>query len=135
VGNDYQNLGEQARASEYFTKAFQLRERDSELEKLVITANYYQTVTGELYKAAQTYQEAIESYPRKFGLYNNLGTLLALLGQYEKAAEVTRSVSEYSEIVFQKYNGLCATWNHATTYSTKSDYSDTLLGKALCPIL
>ena len=36
-------------------------------------------------------------------------------------------MSEYSEIVFQKYNGLCATWNHATTYSTKSDYSDTLL--------
>ena len=40
---------------------------------------------------------------------------------------MARSVSEYSEIVFQKYNGLCATWNHATTYSTKSDYSDTLL--------
>jgi hypothetical protein len=41
--------------------------------------------------------------------------------------KLSRSVSEYSEIVFQKYNGLCATWNHATTYSTKSDYSDTLL--------
>ena len=38
------------------------------------------------------------------------------------------SVSEYSEIVFQKHNGLCATWNQATTCSTKSDYSDTLLG-------
>ena len=36
-------------------------------------------------------------------------------------------MSEYSEIVFQKRNGLCATWNPATTCSAKSDYSDTLL--------
>src|ERR1039458_3720349 len=41
------------------------------------------------------------------------------------------SVSEYSEIVFQKHNGLCATWNQATTCSTKSDYSDTLLALAI----
>jgi hypothetical protein len=40
---------------------------------------------------------------------------------------VRRRVSEYSEIVFQKHNGLCATWNQATTCSTKSDYSDALL--------
>ena len=38
-------------------------------------------------------------------------------------------MSEYSEIVFQKHDGLCATWNQATTCSTKSDYSDTLLGR------
>ena len=65
VGDDYFNLGEVARASEYFTKAFQLREHASEREKLEITADYYQTVTGELDKAAQTYQEEIESYPRE----------------------------------------------------------------------
>ena len=64
VGNDYFNLGELGRASEYFTKAFQLREHASEREKLAITADYYQNVTGELDKAAQTYQEEIESYPR-----------------------------------------------------------------------
>jgi len=39
-------------------------------------------------------------------------------------------VSEYSEIVFQEHNGLCATWNQATTCSTKSEYSDTLLESA-----
>ena len=41
VGNDYSNLGELGRASEYFTKAFQLREHASEREKLTITADYY----------------------------------------------------------------------------------------------
>ena len=64
VGTDYSSLGELGRASEYYTKAFQLREHASEREKLAITANYYRNVTGELDKAAQTYQEEIESYPR-----------------------------------------------------------------------
>ena len=64
VGSDYSNLGELGRASEYITKAFQLREHASEREKLAISAQYYSHVTGELDKAAQTYQEAIESYPR-----------------------------------------------------------------------
>jgi eukaryotic-like serine/threonine-protein kinase len=90
VGSDYFSLGELGRASEYFTKAFQLREHVSELEKLFIAADYYQNVTGELDKAAQTYQEFIASYPRLPGAYGNLGGVFAEQGQYEKAAEVTR---------------------------------------------
>jgi tetratricopeptide (TPR) repeat protein len=90
VGNDYFSLGEPGRASEYFTKAFQLREHASEREKLAIAADYYPSVTGELDKAAQTYQEAIESYPRDYRAYGNLGIVYAEQGQYEKAAEVTR---------------------------------------------
>jgi len=90
VGNDYGSLGETGRASEYLTKAFQLREHASEREKLNITADYYQIVTGELDKAVQTYQEAIESYPRVSGTYSRLGTVYGERGQYEKAAELTR---------------------------------------------
>jgi tetratricopeptide (TPR) repeat protein len=90
VGLDYQSLAELGRASEYFTKAFQLREHASEREKLRIAAAYYSYVTGELDKAAQTYQESIESYPRSPGAYGSLGIVYSSQGQYEKAAEVTR---------------------------------------------
>ena len=90
VGIDYFNLGERGRANDYYTKAFQLREHASERERLHITATYYQSVTGELDKAAQTFQEEIESYPRRFSAYGNLGDVLAAQGQYEKATEVTR---------------------------------------------
>ena len=72
------------------TKAFQLREHASEREKLEITAYYYEYVTGELDKAAQTFQEEIESYPREIGAYSDLGLVLAAQGQYEKAAEIAR---------------------------------------------
>jgi tetratricopeptide (TPR) repeat protein len=90
VGLDYSDLEELARASEYLTKAFQLREHASEREKLAISGRYYLHVTGELDKAAQTYQEAIESYPRDWTTYGNLGLVFSAQGQYEKAVEVTR---------------------------------------------
>jgi len=90
VGNDYSSLGELGRASDYYTKAFQLREHASEREKLSIAANYYQNLTGELDKAAQTYQEEIESYPRYFAAYGNLGNVYGAQGQYEKAVEASK---------------------------------------------
>jgi len=80
-------LGDRGR--EYITKAFQLREHSSEREKLAITEAYYSSVTGELDKAAQTYQEEVASYPRD-GPYDSLGGVYAEQGQYEKAAEITR---------------------------------------------
>jgi eukaryotic-like serine/threonine-protein kinase len=51
LGVDYFSLGELGRASEYYTKAFQLREHASEQEKLSIAATYYRNVTGELDKS------------------------------------------------------------------------------------
>jgi eukaryotic-like serine/threonine-protein kinase len=90
LGDIYVSLGEPGPGSKYYIKAFQLREHASEWEKLQIEANYYSHVTGELDKAAQTFQESIESYPRYFTAYVDLGTTYGEQGKYEKAAEVTR---------------------------------------------
>jgi len=90
LGEDYLFRGYQEQASEYYTKAFHLREHVSERERLEITANYYYVVSGELDKAAQTYQEEIETYPRETATYSNLGGVYAFEGQYEKAAQISR---------------------------------------------
>jgi len=90
LGDDYGTLGETGRASEYFTKAFELREHASERERLTITGIYYLIVTGELDKAARTYQEEIESYPWDPVAFGHLGVALSSEGQYEKAVEVLR---------------------------------------------
>jgi eukaryotic-like serine/threonine-protein kinase len=90
VGGDYSGLGQLTRSSEYFTKAFELREHASERERQTITADYYLNVTGELEKAAQAIQEQIENYPRESRFYNNLGNLLTSQGLYEKAADAYR---------------------------------------------
>jgi hypothetical protein len=56
-------MGQIGRASEFYTKAFQLREHVSERERLRITLSYYANVTGEVDKVAQTCQE--ESKPTR----------------------------------------------------------------------
>ena len=58
-------LNEVGRASEYFTKAFQLREHASERERLAIAADVLSVLSlGNWIKQLQTYQERTESYPR-----------------------------------------------------------------------
>jgi len=108
VSGDYRSLGEVGRASEYATKAFQLREHASEREKLEITADYYQDLTGELDKSARTYQEEIENYPRIFAAYGNLGTVYAEQGQYEKAAEITRQALHLTPDAISEYGNLAS---------------------------
>ncbi len=94
LGGDYDSLGQVGRASEYYTKAFQLRDRASEREKLDIAAHYYADITGELEKAAQIYQQRIASYPQSYAAYGNLGNVYAAEGDYERAMEVHRQSLE-----------------------------------------
>jgi eukaryotic-like serine/threonine-protein kinase len=94
VGSDYVNMNQLGRASQYYIRAFQLRERASEREKLAITADYYTSVTGESGKAAETYQEAIRTYPRDWEPYLELGSVYIAEGQYEEGKEsYTQSLS------------------------------------------
>jgi len=111
LGNEYSNLGEVERANEYFTKAFQLQEHASEREKLGITADYYESITGQLDKAARTYEEEIESYPRESMSYGRLGIVYAKRGQYEKAAEVARQAAEIAPA------------NDVSTYENLANYT------------
>ena len=106
VGRDYVFLSEPGRASEYYAKAFQLREHTSEHEKLAITADYYWNVTGELDKAAQIYQEEVENYPRESAAYGHLGEVFALLGQHEKAAESARQAARLAPDQLANYGNL-----------------------------
>lgn len=84
----YAGLGQTDRASEYFTRAFLLQDRVSEWERLAINADYYMNVTGDLDKAAETFERWIDLYPNN-GPISTLGIVYALQGQYEKAIEIT----------------------------------------------
>jgi len=88
VGLDYSNLAQTGRASEYLAKAFELREHASEREAMIIAADYYFLVTGELQKAAEAFQHTTAIYPRDEAAVNNLGSVYEQLGQYEKGIEL-----------------------------------------------
>ena len=87
VGIMYGNVGQATRGGEYLTKAFALRDRASEREKLHITSMYYMSVTGELDKAVETFREWEENYPRDDIPYNNLSTVYSAQGKVEQGLE------------------------------------------------
>ncbi len=90
VGGNYSDIAEYGQAREYYRKAFEFRDRASERERLLIAGYYYLDVTGELEKAAQTYQEWVDSYPRDYVAYGSLAMAQSELGQHEKALETNR---------------------------------------------
>jgi eukaryotic-like serine/threonine-protein kinase len=92
MGGTYYTLSEMGRASEYYAKAFQLRDRASEGEKLVIAAAYYGYASGQLGKAAQAFEEETEVHPRGTFAYNGVAVLYQELGQYEKSAQAARAL-------------------------------------------
>ncbi len=90
LGNEYESLGQVGRGAQYYTKAFELREHSSEWERLVISASYYRSVTGELEKAAQVFEELSSSYPRR--PLATMAITYAELGQYDKAIEAIKRI-------------------------------------------
>jgi tetratricopeptide (TPR) repeat protein/tRNA A-37 threonylcarbamoyl transferase component Bud32 len=86
----YFNLNEVGRGAEYARKAYDLREKVSERERLAIEAVYYTYTTGELEKVAQVNELLQQTYPRGFASYTELGYVATLLGNWEKALEEFR---------------------------------------------
>jgi len=87
LGVVYGNIGEHQKADEEMKKAFDLRDRASERERLYIEANYYRSTTGDVDKALQTFELYQRSYPNDYSARVNLGTIYSGLGEHEKALE------------------------------------------------
>ena len=90
LGVSYDNLGETTLAAENTLKAYELRERVSERERLTIESFYYQLVLGDFEKARQSYELWAQTYPRDYVPATNLSFLYTLLGQYDKALSEAR---------------------------------------------
>jgi serine/threonine protein kinase/tetratricopeptide (TPR) repeat protein len=77
---------EPSKAVEYQRKAYELRERTSQVEKYSITATYEKEVTGNIEKAIEACQLWIQAYPRAYHPHDLLaGAILPNIGQYERA--------------------------------------------------
>jgi eukaryotic-like serine/threonine-protein kinase len=85
----YYDLGESAKASENAKKAFDLRDRVSERERLSIESRYHLFATGNLEKARQSLELWAQAYPRELVARNDLGANYGTLGQYEKGLAAT----------------------------------------------
>ncbi|HEY2963411.1 MAG TPA: protein kinase [Pyrinomonadaceae bacterium] len=85
IGVHYGNLQEFEAAKEYVQKAYDLRDRVSERERLYITEKYYTYLTGEIDKTVETLQTWTSLYPNDFVPHNNLSLNYRILGRFDDA--------------------------------------------------
>ena len=88
----YLGLGDSARGKEYITKAYALRERASAYESLLMQADYYDYVLGDLDKALELYQQMTESNPRDAIPWSHMNHAYSNLGQPEKTLEASKQL-------------------------------------------
>lgn len=110
LGAVYANLGELGLAEENIQKAFDLRERTSELEKFYITAHYYDDVTGELQKSTENYELWIQTYPRDWSPRNNI------VGTYRDLGEPQKAVAQALEALRLQPNDVLPYQNAVGSY-------------------
>jgi eukaryotic-like serine/threonine-protein kinase len=89
LGTMYGNIGQSDLQEQYQKKAFELRDRASERERLYITAHYYSD-TGQLERGIAAYELYKQTYPRDGIPYNNLAAIYIPLGQFERALQNAR---------------------------------------------
>jgi eukaryotic-like serine/threonine-protein kinase len=94
IGNAYSSQSEMSRASEYYRKAYELREHSSDREKALIEITYFETVTGDLTKAISALEQLLSAYSPSAGQVNGLAVDYAMLGKYSKSLEVYRKAME-----------------------------------------
>ncbi len=98
---EYCNLGQYETCLEYMRKAFELKDRASEREKLAITSDYYQ-YGGQWDKAIQTYEIYKQVYPRDNRPRVNLAVTYMLLGNFDKTLE---NGLEATQLAPDNFNG------------------------------
>jgi tetratricopeptide (TPR) repeat protein len=84
LGTAYGNVGQAGTAEEYRKKAFELKDRASERERLYITAHYYND-SGQLEKGNAAWELYKQTYPRDDASYANLSDFELGVGDFEKA--------------------------------------------------
>ena len=87
LGVAYNNQGESKQAVDNLKKAFDLRERAGEREKLYISSHYYDIGTGQADKAVEVYESWKQTYPRDSVPKDNLAIRYQSIGQDEKALD------------------------------------------------
>jgi tetratricopeptide (TPR) repeat protein len=92
LGAVYNNLGQTQSSEQNRQKAFELRDRASEREKLYITSHYYAD-SGQLDKGITALELYRQTYPRDPIPFNNLAAIYNRLGQFDNAlANAKRAV-------------------------------------------
>jgi len=85
IGTIYVNAQEFTLARQFLQKAFDMRDRTMERERLYLTSKYYTFVLGDYEKAISIFQLWRQVYPNDLVPANNMADCLVAIGQPEAA--------------------------------------------------
>jgi eukaryotic-like serine/threonine-protein kinase len=102
LGTVYSNLGQTELSEQNRQKAFELRDRASEREKLYITAHYYAD-SGQLDKGITAYELYCQTYPRDAAPFNNLAVIYNQLGQFDNGLQNAKRAMENDPDMLNAY--------------------------------
>jgi len=109
LGTVYNNLGQTQLSEQNRQKAFELRDRASEREKLYITSHYYAD-SGQLDKGITAYELYRQTYPRDATPYNNLAVIYNALGQFDNALDVAKRALEIDPDMLNAYGQVASAY-------------------------
>lgn len=89
----YDVLGRKDEGLSWATKAYELRERATERERLMIEAKYHE-LRGEVEETLESYRTATLLYPEDPDAQRRLATYLSYLGKLDEAVEAARRALE-----------------------------------------
>ena len=110
LGVVYSNLTQGTLSEQNLRKAFDLKDRASERERLYITAHYYDELQRDSDKTVETYQQWINTYPRDDVAIDNLALRYESLGQYDKALTTASEASRLNPKDGFAYQNLAAAY-------------------------
>jgi tetratricopeptide (TPR) repeat protein len=87
MGAAYYNLGNTELSEASYTRAYQLRDRLTEKDRLNAEINYYAEVIGDWEKEYSSVLRFLELFPRDVFAHNNLAVAFSHLGQPDRAAD------------------------------------------------
>jgi DNA-binding winged helix-turn-helix (wHTH) protein/tetratricopeptide (TPR) repeat protein len=100
------NEDELSQAAENIRKAYQLRDRVSQREKLGIEVMYSAVVTGNCQSAFKSLLLATQLYPREAAGFGNLGTMADCLGDYERNLAAQKEALKLNPGAARNYSNL-----------------------------
>ncbi|HXM13346.1 MAG TPA: protein kinase [Terriglobales bacterium] len=102
LGTIYNNLDQTELSEQNRQKAFELRDRASEREKLYIMSHYYAD-SGQLDKGITAYELYRQTYPRDPIPFTNLANIYNQLGQFDNALEMGKRAVELDPDMLNSY--------------------------------
>ncbi len=116
LGSAYFGLREAELGKAYYQKAFGLKDRTSENEKLRISAVYYERV-GNFVDAVRSYQLWTQTYPQDWLAWAHLANLLTGMARYKESIAAGREALRLNPAHYGPYSVLARAYKRATRFA------------------